>query len=164
MRLGFFLLFVFFLEVMAEESRLKMGVETSAKTEMELYREILNREVATRQDLYDLLAMQFLEFEKEGGPQKRNKALAARGITLEEDTAQPVSRGEVARALLEAYDFEKGWLFWLTRWEFYAMRDIQQLGIMEDKYTFHQKLTGRQLVAILTKAQEAKERQDKWQK
>lgn len=132
--------------------------------EMGIFRQILDRQIAIRQDLYDLLAMQFLDFSAYNGAKARNEALKKRGITIKEDTAKPVSRGEVAKALLEAYPFERGLLFSLTKWEFYALRDMQQLGLMETKYTFHQYVTGRQLISLINLAEETYQKIVNYQK
>ncbi|HRP70996.1 MAG TPA: hypothetical protein PLY93_15850 [Turneriella sp.] len=132
------------------------------QNEMDAYRAILTRPTATRQDLYDLVAMQDGVFEKYPQAAERNRYLSQKGITIKEETNTEVSRGEVAKVTLQHFNLEKGILFWLTGWEFYALRDIQQLDIMQQKFTVHQALSGKQLIGIWSTAVATAERRDNY--
>lgn len=126
--------------------------------EMGVYRSILSRSVATRQDLYNLVSMQRGEFDKSTNDAARNKALQEKGVTIKEDTNEPATRGEVAKALLQTFDLEEGVLYRLTGWEFFALRDIQNENLMQNKFSFHQVLSGEQLIGVLNAAAEADEK------
>jgi hypothetical protein len=65
---------------------------------------------------------------------------------------------------MKAYHPESGWLFWLTGWERYAMRDVQEAEIMPVKSTPNQHLSGVQLLGTITAAQEYLEHKKKWSK
>ncbi|MBV6494098.1 MAG: hypothetical protein LDLANPLL_02124 [Turneriella sp.] len=132
------------------------------QNEMDAYRAILTRTTATRQDLYDLVAMQDGVFEKYPQTDERNRYLSQKGITIKKETNIEVSRGEVAKVTLQYFNLEKGMLFWLTGWEFYALRDIQQLDIMQPKFTSHQTLSGKQLIGIWSTAASTAERRDNY--
>ncbi len=140
-----------------------LGAQASkAADEMTVYREILGRKVATRQDLYDLLVMQAGEFDKYPTVGARNAALKEKGFTVKDNGE--VTRGEVSKAILEMYDLERGLFYTLTRWEFYALRDVQHAGIMEAKFGPTMKLSGRQLIGLLTLAAEKADEKSNYQK
>jgi hypothetical protein len=82
----------------------------------------------------------------------------------EREGKEELNCGTLAYALMKMYQPEQGWLFWLTGWERYALRDVQEAGIMPHKFTTSQKLSGEQLLAIMTDAEEFTTKRNEWQK
>ena len=72
--------------------------------------------------------------------------------------------GLLAHALVKKYDPEKGWLYWLTGWERYALRDAQEAGMIPQKASPSQRLSGEQLFAIMTDAEEFATKRSEWEK
>ena len=132
--------------------------------EMATYREIIEREIATRQDLADLIAMQNEEFDTLSTSGARLQKLAEiTGMNFTaEDAARPVNRGEVAKAMMLVFNIEAGFMFYLTSWERYALRDVQQAGIMQTKFSEFQVLSGMQLVGIVNNSAENAEKSVSW--
>lgn len=133
--------------------------------EMEAYRAIQNRPVTTVQDLADLLLMYRGEYGKYDTQEKRLARVRELGLVQKEHAGdEELDRGTLAFALMQVYRPEKGWLYWLTGWERYALRDVQEAGIMPHNSTPSQKLSGDQLLAIMTEAEEFVTKRSEWQK
>jgi hypothetical protein len=133
--------------------------------EMEAYRAIWNRPVTTVQDLADLLLMYRGEYAKFSSKQKRLERVRELGLMQKErEGKEELNCGTLAYALMKMYQPEQGWLFWLTGWERYALRDVQEAGIIPHKFTTAQKLSGEQLLAIMTDAEEFTTKRNEWQK
>ncbi|GAB4428162.1 MAG: hypothetical protein OHK0011_10290 [Turneriella sp.] len=133
--------------------------------EMEAYRAIQNRPVTTVQDLADLLLMYRGEYAKFTSQEKRLERVRELGLLKKDHEGhEELDRGTLAYALMKVYEPEKGWLYWLTGWERYALRDVQEAGIMPNKSTPEQKMSGDQLLAIMTDAEEFVTRRNEWQK
>ncbi|MFZ5629942.1 MAG: hypothetical protein ACOY5B_12485 [Spirochaetota bacterium] len=160
------LLFAFFLlmagfQVSANE---KAG-QANITDEMEAYRAIQNRPVTTVQDLADLLLMYRGEYAKFASQAKRLERVRELGLLQKEHEGdEELDRGTLAFALMKVYEPEQGWLYWLTGWERYALRDVQEAGIMPGKSTSAQKMSGDQLLAIMTDAEEFVTKRSEWQK
>jgi hypothetical protein len=133
--------------------------------EMEAYRAIQNRPVCTVQDLADLLLMQRGEFSKYPTPAKRlQRARELELIKKEHEGSEELDNGTLAYALMKVYQPEKGWLYWLTGSERYALRDVKEAGILPAKATRSQKLSGERLFAIMTDAEEYITKRSEWEK
>lgn len=133
--------------------------------EMEAYRAIQNRPITTVQDLADLLLMYRGEYAKFNTQAKRLERTRELGlIQKEHDGNEELDRGTLAYALMKVYEPEQGWLYWLTGWERYALRDVQEAGIMPNKSTPAQRMSGEQLLAIMTDAEEFVTKRSEWQK
>jgi hypothetical protein len=133
--------------------------------EMEAYRAIQKRPVTTVQDLADLLLMYRGEYAKLPTQAKRLERVRELGLVQKEHAGnEDLDLGTLAYALLKVYEPEQGWLYWLTGWERYALRDVQEAGIMPYKSTPAQKLSGEQLLAIMTDAEEFVTKRSEWQK
>ena len=133
--------------------------------EMEAYRAIQNRPITTVQDLADLLLMYRGEYSKFNSQAKRLERARELGLMQKEhDGNEELDRGTLAYALVKVYEPEQGWLYWLTGWERYALRDAQEAGLMPGKSTPAQKLSGEQLLAIMTDAEEFSTKRSEWQK
>ncbi len=132
--------------------------------EMEAYRAIQNRPVTTVQDLADLLLMYRGEYGKYPTQAARLERVRELGLMQKEHAGnEELDRGTLAFALMKVYEPEQGWLYWLTGWERYALRDVQEAGIMPNKSTPAQKLSGEQLLAIMTDAEEFVTKRSEWQ-
>lgn len=129
--------------------------QANISDEMEAYRAILARQVCTVQDLADLLLMYRGEYGKYPTQAQRLARVRELGlIQAEHEGAEELDKGTLAYSLMQVYRPEKGWLYWLTGWERYALRDVQEAGILPARSTAEQKLSGEQLFAIMTDAEE----------
>lgn len=134
----------------------------AANPEMEVYRAIQKREQSTVQDLADLLLMYRGEFGKIPTAEKRLARARELKIIRGQKGGDILERGALAYAIMKVYQPESGVLFWLTGWERYAMRDVQEAGIMPAKAATSQHLSGEQLMGTITAAEEYKESKKKW--
>ena len=139
--------------------------QANISDEMEAYRAIQNRPVTTVQDLADLLLMYRGEYAKFTSQSKRLERVRELGLLQKEhEGSEELDRGTLAFALMKVYEPEQGWLYWLTGWERYALRDVQEAGIIPIKSTPEQKMSGDQLLAIMTDAEEFVTKRSEWQK
>ena len=72
--------------------------------------------------------------------------------------------GLLAHALVKKYDPEKSWLYWLTGLERYALRDAQEAGMIPQKAAPGHRMSGEQLFAIMTDAEEFATKKSAWEK
>lgn len=135
-----------------------------ASDEMEVFRAIEARSEATVQDLIDVLLMYRGEYGKYKTADERANRIRELKLLKNQKGSDLLERGTLAYALMKAYRPESGWLFWLTGWERYAMRDIQEAEIMPTKATPNQHLSGAQLLGTITAAQEYAENKKQWSK
>ncbi len=136
----------------------------TAGTEMEVYRIIQKRNESTVQDLVDLTLMYRGEFSKISSAEKRLERARELKIIKSQKGNDTLERGTLAYALMKIYAPESGILFWLTGWERYAMRDVQEAGIMPTKATPAQHISGEQLMGTITAAEEYREGRKNWGK
>lgn len=132
--------------------------------EMEAYRAIQNRKEARVQDLADLLLMYRGEYGKFKHQHDRLKRARELDLVQKHNGEEKLDRGTVAYAVMKVYQPEKGLLFWLTGWERYALRDVQEASIMPAKSTESQYLSGEQLLGTITVAEEFVEHRKTWGK
>lgn len=132
--------------------------------EMEAYRAIQKRPEARVQDLADLLLMYRGEFGKYKSAAKRLARARELELIQEHQGDEKLDRGTLAYAIMKVYQPERGLLYWLTGWERYAMRDVQEAGIMPAKSTPGQNLSGEQLLGTITVAEEYVVSQKNWGK
>lgn len=133
--------------------------------EMDAYRAIQNRPESTVQDLADLLLMYRGEYAKYASAEARLKRAKELNILGKNNAAQnKLTRGALAYALMRVYKPEQGILFWLTGWERYALRDAQEAGIISGNSTENQHISGEQLFAIMTDAENFVTQRSEWDK
>ena len=132
--------------------------------EMEAYRAIQKRKEAQVQDLADLLLMYRGEFGKYKNAAQRLARARELELIQEHQGDEKLDRGTLAYAIMKVYHPEKGLLYWITGWERYAMRDVQEAGIMPAKSTPGQNLSGEQLLGTITVAEEYVVSQKNWGK
>ncbi|AFM13233.1 hypothetical protein [Turneriella parva] len=133
--------------------------------EMEAYRQVQNRKVVIVQDLADLLLMYEGEFGKFKSPDKRlQRARELDYITSGYEATDELTLGLLAHALVKKYNAERGWLNWLTGWERYALRDAQEAGIIPQRSAPSHRLSGEQLFAIMTDAEDYATKRSEWEK
>lgn len=130
--------------------------------EMERYREIAGKASATVQDLVDLVLMTRGEFEKYPDATKRFEHARGEGWVRSELPATVLDRGTLAFALMLNYNITRGWLFRLTRWNRYALRDVQEAGILSPRFGAGNTVSGAQLVGAITAAEEYKTEKEEW--
>lgn len=141
------------------------NAQANITDEMEAYRAILARQVCTVQDLADLLLMYRGEYGKYPSQEKRLRRAQELGLIKSEyKGGEDLKKGILAYSLMKAYKPERGWLFWLTGWERYALRDVQEAGIIPVRATVEQRLSGEQLFAVMTDAEEYLTRTSNWEK
>lgn len=164
--------------VAADESEKEEPKITEAKTpektqeapaadianEMDAYRAIQNRKEVLVQDLADLLLMYRGEYGKYNKAALRLKRARELGLIQDHGADEKLDRGTLAHALMEFYQPEKGLLYWLTGWERYALRDVQEAGIMPAKAAPGHHLSGEQLFGIITDAEDFVTKRRDWQK
>lgn len=136
----------------------------SSSSEMDVYRAIQKRGQCTVQDLADLMLMYRGEFAKIKTPEKRLARLRELKIIKNQKGNETLERGTLAYAIMQVYHPESGLFFWLTGWERYAMRDVQEAGIMPNKASSDQFISGEQLMGTITAAEEYTEAKKKWGK
>lgn len=132
--------------------------------EMDAYRAIQNRKEVLVQDLADLLLMYRGEYGKYNKPALRLKRARELGLIQDHGSDEKLDRGTLAYAIMKVYQPEKGLLYWLTGWERYALRDVQEAGIMPAKAAPGHHLSGEQLFGIITDAEEFMTKKSEWQK
>ncbi|MBL8034529.1 MAG: hypothetical protein JNJ69_12565 [Leptospiraceae bacterium] len=132
--------------------------------EMEAYRAIQHRKEATVQDLADLLLMYRGEYGKIKSQAKRLERARELDLVQKHSGEEKLDRGTVAYAIMRIYKPEQGLLFWLTGWERYAIRDVQEAGIMPSKATAGQHLSGEQLLGTISSAEEYVAAEKNWGK
>lgn len=132
--------------------------------EMEAYRAIQNREEVRVQDLADLLLMYRGEYGKYKNAAQRLARARELELIQEHHGEEKLDRGTLAYAIMKVYHPEKGLLYWLTGWERYALRDVQEAAIMPAKSTPGQNLSGEQLLGTITVAEEFVEQRKAWGK
>lgn len=122
--------------------------------EMEVYRVIQQRKLSTVQDMVDALLMYRGEFGKFPSPQSRIERARELKILKSSKGDDKLERGTFAYAIMKTYHPESGWLFWITGWERFAIRDVQQADLMPTKSTGGQYMTGEQMLGTITTAEE----------
>lgn len=143
---------------------LGFGTLTSADKpdEMKQYQGILERPVATVQDLVDLIMMIRGDFAKYASNEKRIAEARHEGWINQEIMADPLDRGTLAHALMKIYPINRGWLYRLTDWKRYALRDAQQAGILSPGNSEDHLVSGEQLVGAINAAEEYKVEKEQW--
>lgn len=124
------------------------------RDEMEAYRAIQQRPLSTVQDMVDLILMYRGEFGKFRTPDERLARARELKFIKSQSGEEKLERGTLAYAIMKTYKPESGWLFWITGFQHYAMRDVQQAEIMPAKATEGQNITGEQLLGTITAAEE----------
>lgn len=128
--------------------------------EMEVYRAIQQRSLSTIQDMVDVLLMYRGEFAKFPSPEQRLARARELKIVKSQSGGEKLERGTLAYAIMQTYKPESGWLFWITGFQHFAMRDVQQAEIMPAKASEGQNLTGEQLLGTITAAEEFTQKRD----
>lgn len=129
--------------------------------EMERYREIADKPHVTVQDMVDLILMTRGEFEKNHTEARRFQMARSEGWVKGEATVL-LDRGALAYALILNYNITRGWLFRLTRWNRYALRDVQEAGVLSPRYSAGNNVSGAQLVGAINAAEEYKTQMEEW--
>jgi len=144
------------------DEKIQLEKLVASNPEMDAYRQIQSRDAVTVQDLADLLLMYRGEFVKHATPAARLDRCRELKLVKNQTAESLLERGTLAYAIMKAYTPETGWLFWLTGWERYALRDVQEAGIMPNSQTPAQNLSGEQLLGTITAAEEYTVSRGKW--
>jgi len=155
--------------IFAQANNLK-GKNQSQQVEDEfsLMDKIVKKKVASFQDLADVVIMQRGEFDKYKTSEARIKRLKDMKVydmaELIEPDMTPLTRGTVSNIAIVNNSLEKGFMFWLTGADYYAMKDAQSLRLMNKKYSWNHYISGKEMVSILDKAIDMKKNIKDWGK
>lgn len=132
------------------------------KSEMGDYREILERPLATVQDLVDLLMMTRGDYAKYKSDDKRFAAAQHEGWVRNNKPADVLDRGTLAFAIMKCFPVTPGWLFRLTKANRYALRDVQEARILSARFSTHNRVSGAELVGAINAAEEYRQEKEIW--
>lgn len=130
--------------------------------EMERYRQIAEKPAVTVQDLVDLVLMMRGEFEKFHDETKRFEKARGEGWIKNLPPATILDRGALAYAIILNYNITRGWLFRLTHWNRYALRDVQEAGVLSPRFSEGNSVSGAQLIGAINAAEEYKVEREEW--
>ncbi|MBN8219305.1 MAG: hypothetical protein J0L53_00195 [Spirochaetes bacterium] len=130
--------------------------------EMERYRQIASKSSVTVQDMVDLLLMARGEFEKYHDEAKRFEHARSEGWVRHGSPVTALDRGTLAFALMMNYNITRGWLFRLTRFNRYALRDVQEAGILSPRFSEGNLVSGAQLIGAISAAEDYKTEKEEW--
>ena len=133
-------------------------------SEMDRYRQIEESPTVTCQDLVDLMLMVRGEYAKYETPEKRVAHARSEGWIRKLQAAEKLDRGHLAFALLKNFDISRGWLFRLTRLNRYALRDVQQAGVLSARYGTGNLVSGSELIGAMSAAEEYQNEKLNWAK
>lgn len=131
-------------------------------SEMERYRQIEESATVTCQDLVDLLLMVRGEFEKHPTAEKRIEHARQEGWIKKLQPGEKLDRGHLAFALIRTFDINRGWLFRLTKMNRYALRDVQQAGILSVRYGTGNHVSGAELIGAIHAAENYQHEKSTW--
>ena len=137
-------------------------IEPEPNDEMTAYRAIQARPIVTVQDLVDIIMMIRGDFAKHPDATKRIALARQEDWLKDENPNHELDRGLLAYAIAKSYGVEKGWLFWITNWHRYALRDVQEAGIIPSRYTEENKVSGEQLIGAINSAEDYKSTKEQW--
>jgi len=130
--------------------------------EMERCRQIAGKSSVTVQDMVDLLLMARGEFEKYHDEAKRFEHARSEGWVRHGSPVTALDRGTLAFALMINYNITRGWLFRLTRFNRYALRDVQEAGILSPRFSEDNLVSGAQLIGAISAAEDYKTEKEEW--
>jgi hypothetical protein len=145
------------------------GIEiiiSEPKSEMDAIRMMMDKPIATFQDLADALILFRGEFDTYKTFEDRRNRINELGIfsfeNISEPLITPISRGNVSKALHKSFMLEKGFFYMVTGIGRYAHRDMQLLEIMDHRYSAWDHLTGGSLVGVIEKAERVEKTNQRW--
>lgn len=130
--------------------------------EMERYRQIEESPSVTCQDLVDLLLMVHGEYDKHPSAEKRIAHARQEGWIKKLQPGDKLDRGHLAFALMKNFEISRGWLFLLTKMNRYALRDVQQAGILSARYGTGNLVSGAELVGAVHAAENYQGEKSAW--
>ncbi|MFO1524498.1 MAG: hypothetical protein U1F16_19285 [Turneriella sp.] len=133
------------------------------KSEMGDYREILERPLATVQDLVDLVMMTRGDYAKFKSDEKRFAAAQQEGFIKKQKSTDTLDRGTLAFAIMKCFHVTPGWLFRLTQADRYALRDVQEAGILPARFSTANRVSGAELIGAISAAAEYQQEKETWQ-
>jgi hypothetical protein len=131
-------------------------------SEMERYRQIEESPSVTCQDLVDLLLMVHGEYDKHPSAEKRIEHARQEGWIKKLQPGDKLDRGHLAFALMKNFEISRGWLFLLTKMNRYALRDVQQAGILSVRYGTGNLVSGAELVGAVHAAENYQSEKSAW--
>ncbi len=136
------------------------------RSELDAMRMLLEKPVATYQDLADVIVASRGEFSKYTNFAARRQRVAELGVFsfdgIADPLTQPLIRGDLSLALHNTYDLDKGLLFLITSLGRYAHRDMQSMNIMDSRFSEMDNISGSTLVAVLDRADRVQEAKQRW--
>ena len=141
--------------------------ENGLSSESLRYNEILEKTLATKQDLIDLILMHKGDFAKYSDAKTRKIAflkLDLYDFESSDTEKEEVTRGEVSAVLIRYYNLPKGVLFGLTGLDWYAIRQAQKLDVMAARYSKWTVISGIDLIGVMNDAEKVRDEKDNWGK
>ncbi len=137
-------------------------ITADSHNEMAHYRQIAERPIATVQDLVDLILMTRGDYAKYPNEAKRLAEARSEGLIKHQQAHDALDRGTLAFAILKGFNVSRGLLFRLTQWNRYALRDVQEAGILAYRYSENNPVSGEQLIGAIGAAEEYRAEKEKW--
>lgn len=140
-------------------------VEQGEQSELELFRQILGKNQATRRDLFDVYLMQTGKFAEMPKPMQRTEWILKQKIMPVSDQSilnQKITRGDLALFLHKTGSYEKGMMYSITKSGYYAFRDMTRLGIINRSSFPMDSLTGSEMIGIFEAARKYTEMMNSW--
>lgn len=136
--------------------------------ELEMLRGIAAAETANLTDLCDLILLQRGEIARYPDKKQRCNAVTELKIhnlsKVEIPLIEPVTAGAAAKAAIRAHGLERSLLFALTGFEWYAVQNAEELGLLPAKTPVGKALSGEELLAVFEKAQQLADEKREWNK
>lgn len=121
--------------------------------ELSTIRAITVTKRATFGDLCKIVLIQRNELEKYATDEERCARLAELGIyntkSVDHIHLTPLRKGAVAKAAIHHHQLETTLLFQLTNWEWYALQNVETLGLIEKGSNTWDEISGEELVTIM---------------
>lgn len=136
--------------------------------ELNLLRGIAAAGQANLSDLCDLVLLQRGDIAKY--PQKKERCKVVTDLKIYNlakiaiPLIEPVTAGAAAKAAIQAHALEKSLLFKLTGFEWYAVQNAEELGLLPAKTPVGKVLSGEELLAVFEKAMLLANERENWGK
>lgn len=142
------------------------AVVREPRSELDAMRLLLEKPMATYQDLADLIVVSRGEFSKYNNFDARRRRVEELEIfTFEgvvDPLTEPLSRGDLSIALHKSYDLDKGIMYTITSLGRYAHRDMQSLNILDPRFSEMDFISGGALMAVIDRADRAQKTKLDW--
>lgn len=130
--------------------------DVSPSEELDVLRGVAVNDNATYSDLCNVISIQTGDFAKYATAIERCESLTKQGVynfgKIADVYSETVTAGAVAKAAINAHGLERSLLYFLTRFEWYAVQNAEALQLMPAKTNVGKSLSGEEMLAALEKA------------